>query len=256
MAEQIVKSLYGDTVKVVFYPAAHRYKVEGSKTYLTSVTAVTGLIDKSRVLIPWAINLADAHLQAYLEKKETVDVSELKDKIKEAMRRHQDVKDEAASNGSLVHAWAESYANAKIHGTQMPPIGDDLPDQVIAGINAFLDWANSGVEFLETERIVYSRKHGFVGILDARIKKDGKCYIVDYKTSKAVYDEMYFQVSAYANAYQEETLCADGVLIAHFDKETGAFTIKEVSDDDIARDYKAFLGLLTAKERLKERARV
>ena len=256
--ETLTKSLYGGSIEMLFYPASHRYKLAGQKDWLTSVTSVTGLIDKSRILILWAIGLADTHISTFLaERGDMVDKKEIERIVAEALRKHQEIKDEAAGVGKLIHAYAEAYAKAKTEGASMPAIGADLPDQVIAGINSFLDWVKKhNVEFVEAERIVYSKQHGFVGILDAIALVDGKKTLVDYKSGTAVYDESFLQVAAYHEAYREETGENLNIIIAHFDKNTGDFTVHtQDAEDATDKNFAAFLGLLTAKNRLKEMAR-
>lgn len=255
--EKISKALYGGDVKIDFFPGAHRYKLAGNKNWLTSVTAVTGLVDKSRVLIRWAIGLAEEHITAHLfsgGKNKTAD--EARAIIAEALCLHETKKDEAASFGHLVHGWAEEYANAKLNGTPLPKVAADMPDQVMAGINGFLDFVKAhNVRFLETERLVFSKHWGFVGTTDAIIEADGVKYLVDWKTGKGIYDEMYFQLSAYVEAYREEMGEKLPSMLVHFDKETGAFSAIKVPTEDSDKDFQAFAGLLMAKDRLKERGR-
>lgn len=254
--EKISRSLYGGTIKIDFFPGAHRYKMAGSKNWLTSVTAVTGLVDKSRVLINWAIRLAETHIATHLFSGGNKTVEEARAIVAEALALHEKTKNEAASVGHLVHGWAEEYANAKLNGTPLPKVAADMPDQVMAGINGFLDFVKAhNVRFLERERLVFSKRWGFVGTTDAIIEADGIKYIVDWKTGKGIYDEMYFQISAYAEAYREEMGEKLPSMLVHFDKETGAFSAIKVPEKDGDKDFQAFTGLLTAKDRLKERAR-
>ena len=55
-----VISLYKNTVKIEYYDRWHQYFVNGTKAI--GVTTITGTIDKSRVLIYWAIGLAKTYL--------------------------------------------------------------------------------------------------------------------------------------------------------------------------------------------------
>jgi hypothetical protein len=99
-----------------------------------------------------------------------------------------------------------------------------LPDEqrVANAVSGFLDWkAKHNVEFLISERFVYSKKHGYVGILDIVAIVDGKRYLVDIKTSNNIYMLEYgMQTSAYLKAYEEETgEKLDGIIIVKFAKE-------------------------------------
>lgn len=252
------KKLYNGEVSIDFYPDSHRYKMSDQKSYLISVTAVTGIIDKSRVLIGWAINLMAAHLKKYLEISTGTQFTaeELLPVIEEASKQHTIKKEEAGSIGGKVHEWAESFANAQINGSDAPEIKDDEEQGVLSGINAFLDWYNAHeIKFLESERLIYSRKYNFVGTLDGIAMINGKRMLIDYKTSKGIYSEMHYQISAYRLAWEEETgEKLDGMVILHFDKESGAFTAKEFSDEDYAKNWPTFLACLEVKKREKELA--
>ena len=255
MAEKITKSLYGGEVLIDFFPDSHRYKLAGERTYLISATACTGIIDKSRFLIPWAVGLAGTYLKQFIENYEHSQISpeELLPVIDEALKQHAVKKEEAASIGGLVHSWVESFAQAHINGTPMPEVADDLDERVLNGINAFLDWYESHkVKFLESERMVYSKKHGFVGITDAIAEVDGLKLLLDWKTGKGIYNEFLYQVAGYRLAYEEENGKIDGAIIIHFDKETGNFDKKEISEEEHNKNFPVFLACLSIKQREKE----
>lgn len=265
MSEKITKTLYGGEVVIDFYPASHRYKLQGQKDYLISATACTGIIDKSRVLIGWATGLAGTYLRQYFEKSmvDHYTEAELLPVIEEALKQHQIKKDEAASIGSEVHAYAESFARAVLDKSELPDVPESLSvddpayenrEKVRNGIEAFLRWFNENdVKFLESERMIYSRTHGYVGLTDVIAEVNGKKYVMDYKTAKGVYNEHFYQLSGYWLAYEEETgAVLDGGAILHFDKETGGFNFVELSRDEHERNYPVFLACLTIKQREKE----
>lgn len=254
MAEKIQAELYGGEVRIAFYPESHRYKLEGSKDWLVSATACTGMVDKSRFLIPWAVNLAADHLRKWLESNEGPYLpGQLLPVIDEAAKQHAVKKEEAASIGDMVHAYAESTAMACIHNRQIPDIPGDADPRLVAGINAFLNWyVSNEVKFVHAEKIVYSRSHGYVGIVDAIAQVNGRLMLIDYKTSKSVYNEHRYQVAGYRQAYEEEHGPLDGTLILHFDKETGECGVHELTDDDHRKDLPAFLACYALKKREKE----
>jgi hypothetical protein len=254
-AEKQLCSLYGGEVLIDFYPESHRYKLHGERTYLISATAVTGIIDKSRFLIPWAVNLAGAHLKQFIENASTdrFAAEELLPVIEEALKQHTLKKEEAASIGDLIHAWAESFALVQLENGEAPEIADDLDERVLKGISAFLDWYNTHqVKFVCAENIVYSKAHGFVGKIDAVAEVDGKKMLIDYKSAKYIYNEHLYQVAGYRLAYEEEHGKLDGAVILHFNKETGELATKEIASEDYEKDTKTFLACLTVKQREKE----
>ncbi|MFH1052778.1 MAG: PD-(D/E)XK nuclease family protein [bacterium] len=248
--------LYNGAIEIDFYPDSHRFKLSGQRSYLPSVTSITGIIDKSRALIPWAVNTDIGFIRQYLEEKsgQQFTVEELIPVLEEAQNHHNVKKDEAASIGSQVHEFAENFGQAKINGTEIPDLSSIEDERVLNGINGFLDWYNSNnVKFIEAERLVYSKEHEFVGILDAIVEIDGKLVLLDYKTSKGIYTDMYYQISAYQLAYEEETgKSFDKAMILHFNKETGDFATKEFSKEDYLKNYPIFLSCLNIKLREKE----
>src|SRR3990167_5341572 len=142
---KILKELYNGEVKIDFFPDSHRYKISGEKSYLTSVTACTGIIDKSRVLIDWAIKLAGTHLRQYLENAKSNQFSseELLPVIEEALKQHTIKKETAAGFGGTVHDFAEKFAKYKLGLGELPEIKIDWPSEVTQGVNAFLSFFNA-----------------------------------------------------------------------------------------------------------------
>lgn len=258
MAEKIIEKLYDGNVSLEFLPDSHRYRIEGSKEYLPSVTACTGIVDKSRVLIPWAVGLAEKHIRAFLESNTgPFSMEEIIPVIEEAVRQHQHKKEEAASIGGMVHAYAEAFALAVIGKKEVPRVPEDADERVRAGINAFLNWfVSNDVQFLHAEKLVYSPTHGFAGLVDAVANVNGQRTLIDYKTSKGVYTEMRYQVAAYRLAFEEEYgKCLDGALILQFDKETGVCNPLTLTKEELVKDSLAFLACLALKKRERELAK-
>lgn len=166
------------------------------------------------------------------------------DTVELSRKAHQNIKEEAATSGKLVHQWAENFIKG---------VKQDLPndDQAKNGIMAFLDWVEQHkVKFVSSERLVYSRQYNFCGHMDAEALIDGKLCVIDFKTSKGIYPEMLLQTAAYQMAAQEEGSVYDETrYIARFDKETGLFEVKEARN--VENDYKAFLAALNLSNHLK-----
>jgi len=168
--------------------------------------------------------------------------------IENAVSQHRIAKEEAATKGKLVHEWCENYIKG---------LNPELPkdEQILNGVTAFLRWLKEyKVKFIDSERLVYSIKHKFVGIMDLKAKINGKLACVDFKTSSGVYNEMRYQVAAYMGADSEECECEyQERWIIQFDKNTGEFHAYLL--DDFKKDYKTFLALLEVKKREKELAK-
>ena len=245
----MIIQLYNGTVQLEFDERYHSFKYKGQK--VLSVTAGTSVIDKSRPLIYWAVGLFKNHLMENLNEliddKKGGKIVEL---IEEASRQHSIRKKKAADIGTQVHEWAEQFIKAKTKKDQ-PEIPKD--PNVFNGVSAFLKWVDEyDVEFLSSERYVYSKKYHYAGIMDAEGIIRGKKCVIDFKTSKGIYSEMRFQVAAYQAAVEEETgkQYSGNKWLARFGKEDGEFEAHEYDDHD--KDFKAFLAALSLRRRLKE----
>jgi len=209
---------------------------------LLSVTAITGIVKKPESLtslMGWAVNQMGDYLLNSGEEKITQEI------IEKAKKEYRRIKREAADVGSLIHEWVSDWILGK-----EPEMPDD--ERVINGITAFLKFQKEHkIKWLESERIVYSRKYKFAGILDAVGKQGKDLLLVDFKSSNGIYEEMRFQVAGYQIAWEEETgKKFDKRLILRFGKNDGEFEVFELNDDE--KDKKAFLACLTLKRRLKE----
>jgi len=202
MDETKTISLYQGEVQIDFKEASHSYWLLGEKKKrLTGVTTIIGkAYDKSTVLMAWQLNETIASLLANKERLiQAQNESEIKEVLAEAKTAAADKRDLAAEIGSAIHAWVESFIKG-----EAPEMPED--DRVAEGVNNFIKWLDSsGFKLLETEKIVYSRQHGYVGTLDITAEKDGKLYLLDIKTGNAIYPEYNIQTAAYLKADQEET---------------------------------------------------
>ncbi len=230
--------LYNGKVIIKFDDENHRfYGTKGEP--LISVTGITGVIDKSRVLIYWAVGL----MRDFLLPK--VDRGITEQDILEASRQHSIFKKKSADIGTRIHEWVSDWIKGK-----NPKMPDD--EQVVNGITAFLKFQRGNkIKWIESERVIYSKKYKYAGILDAVGKIGKDLVLIDFKSSNGVYDEMRFQVAGYQIAYEEETKKKiDRRIIARFGKDTGEFEAFELKDHQ--KDKKAFLACLELRRRLKE----
>lgn len=247
--------LYGGKVEIGFYgpnektPHRHYYKVNGER--FTSVTSVTGILDKP-ALIKWAVGLAGSYLMGHIddlvEAKHEEIIGQL---IETACQEHTRVKTEAATVGKNVHTWVEEYIDSKKDKGPTPDLPKD--EQELNGVTAFLRWIDENkVKFISSEKLVYSKKHKYGGLMDLKATVNGELATVDFKTSNGVYDEFYMQIAAYRGADEEETgKKHDTSWIIRFGKDDGEFEAHQIEDHDA--DYKAFLNALALKKWLKTR---
>ena len=81
-----------------------------------------------------------------------------------------------------------------------------------------------------TEQLVYSKELNVVGTTDAVASVDGEHILLDYKTSKGIYPEHYYQAAGYLRMWNEEhkDLQLKGAKILHFNKEDGSFNVVDI----------------------------
>lgn len=100
--------------------------------------------------------------------------------------------------GTEFHRCAEIITQGNVPEPRCPRVVKMLP--------SFMQWFNNvQLAPFATEMKVYSHKHGYQGTLDLVGEVDGKLYIVDYKSSAGIKEDMGLQLAAYARAYGEMT---------------------------------------------------
>lgn len=251
--DKIIK-LYKGKIEIEFYEKGHKYLLvhkNGERERIKySVTRATSVIDKSRPLMLWAVRLSLDYLRnKWLADVEIPVITE--EDFEEASKQHMIVKEEEANLGKQAHQWVSDYIKAKLSRKPKPAIPEDN-ERLLNAITAFLKWEKEHkVKFLASEMIVYSKKHNYVGIMDAKAKIDGKITCVDFKTSNGIYDEMRFQVAAYRQADTEESKDKyQSSCIIRFGKDDGEFEACELLDHK--KDFEAFLNCLNLRRRTDE----
>ena len=247
--------LYKGKVEIIFEedkeaaPEIHRFKNSKGERK-TGVTSITGVIDKSRPLIFWAVGLTRDFLTELIEKGQRLGIEH----VDEACTQWSVKRKKAADIGTEIHDYISKWI--KNEKTEMP-----TDPKVRNGVAAFLEWVReSKLKLQNSETIVYSLKHDFAGIMDADARKGKESYIVDFKSSKrnkyndtGFYNEQRYQLAGYWLAREEETKRKyDGGYLVRFDKEDGSFQTLLVSRKEYEKDRAAFLGALEIKKREKE----
>ena len=134
-------------------------------------------------------------------------------------KKYNDVLEQAADTGSIVHDAIEHYLKENI-------VPENLPVQARNAFNSFLAWweivSKHDIEILMQEQQLVCKYFG--GTLDLLIKVDGKIYLVDFKTSNHSSYKYFLQLSAYA--YMLKFLYGidiDGCLILMLNKKKVEF---------------------------------
>jgi hypothetical protein len=193
-----------------------------------SVTKITSMLNKP-MLLRWAADCAVNHIKEHLHIiQNTTDVHRAEDVLEAARTVYEAKRKEAASAGTQVHHAIEAY----IRGDVVDSILEY--DEARAGFAAFLSWESKNhVQWLESEVDVVCVTIGYAGRFDAIAIVNGHRYLIDFKTSKSIYDEMPVQVCGYRQAYNEmhPDQPVDNLAILHLNKETATPTFKPVEDE-------------------------
>jgi len=224
-SEYIDFELYKGKIKGKFYPNSHAYYINGKRK--TGVTTYIGIVDKSRPLIIWATELFRDFLLDMVEKGIT------EEHIYTGCTLHEERKKESANIGTQVHDWIEKYIKG-----EKPEIPETKEAQI--GVNAFIDWVQSNkVKFISSERVVYSKKHDFIGKMDIEAKVNGKLCLIDIKTSNGLYNTYGMQTAAYLKADEEESgKKYEGRWLIRLAKETEGEYIERMKKKNINRERK------------------
>ena len=236
--------LYNGEIIINFDDEKHKFwRDDGSP--ILSVTAATGVIDKSGALMGWAVNEMANYLITNLDLNKIKTEQEKINMIINAKTNYRTVSKKAKDVGTEIHNWINRW----IRG-EKPPMSEDK--LVLNGVRAFLRWIEvRRVKFLETEKVVYSKEYDYAGFLDAEAEIEGKLSIIDFKSSKGIYNEMRYQVAAYQQAREEESKKKyDSRWIVKLGKVNGEFEARELDEQE--KDLQAFLGALNLKKRLLE----
>lgn len=242
--------LYGGEVEIDFNPKGHKYTVnDGGKIFKPpSVTGITGVVDKSAPLKQWAVNVTMDAIRNAIHAGIAYPPDVLENIFTNAKKQHFFQKKAAADIGTNAHLWTQLYAMGKNPEIPKP----ELPYRPC--VDAFLKFTEQhNVQFLDTERPVYSRKHKVSGRMDGKALVDGIMTLVDYKSGNGIYEEMQFQTAAYNMFYEEETgETIEQRLIIRLGKTDGHFYSLLLPRKTLKPDWKAFLGALALYKRIKE----
>lgn len=210
---------------------------------LHGVTTVLSVISKP-VLIQWAANMAVDYIRnnssgfQVFEGELTTFYGGITDELlNEAKVAHRKKKDKAGDWGTIVHKAVEEWIKNKVELK--------LEESQQKAFNNFKEWAKENkVEFLESEKHVWSKELWIGGICDMVIKMGGKKYVADIKTSNGIYNEMFFQMAAYDLCLREMGGYEDieGYLVINL-KKNGTINLKMAVDMELNRQ--AFLAALT-----------
>jgi hypothetical protein len=189
-----------------FNSQKHIHELNGKP--LHGVTSVLKYWGDPNPLLNWGVKTAVDYIEDHRAVWGSSDHDEM---IANARKAHTQKRDKAGDKGTEVHSWLEDSIYDLMNGNpfdgERPKVVDDV-----------LNWAKlEGIKFLASEMNVWSEKHWYGGIADGVIEKEGKKYILDFKTSGTVQTKYFYQMGAYSLAVKEmkEHAQVDGVVIVH-----------------------------------------
>ena len=240
--------------------AVRRTSKSGSRTYTIdgveypSVTTILQVVAKP-ALIGWSRKVALEkvrhtlldQLQSRMETGDTlagITPGWIDTMLEAARKRPDEDRDQAADFGLRSHELIDSILKGQ---------ETIVPEDLLPVMEGFDGWqAESGLDITATEQVVCSKVHGFAGTFDAVATRGGKgVYVIDFKTSNGIYDEMSFQVAAYAQACEEQTgQKVLGGYVVRFGKKKPEFEAREV---DLEEGLRGFLGALALWRTLRKK---
>ena len=180
-----------------------------------SVTTIIGQLDKSGALMGWAVKTTLEYLQTHPDdlKRDPTETFKL------AKQYYKVKQGEALDFGSALHALIEDYLKNN-------PIDNwfVICPELKPAFMEFHKWQKEyEFELIKSEHTVWSEQYRFAGTLDCVAKLKNKLYVVDFKSSKAIYDDYLKQIAAYKTAYEERT----GEII----EGVGILRLPKIKDD-------------------------
>lgn len=243
----IEREVAGITVK--FDEKQHKYFVKDRE--IPSVTTITGMIHKP-ALMYWSANCAGDYVEDKLAPGKALDEVQINELAEGARKAHTHQGSKATTIGSIVHDFAEDYMTARKLAMEEPPM--PVNEKAQKSVNQFLDWVSEiDIKPYETEQICFHTSHDYAGTYDLLAEIDGKLTVIDYKTSKAIYDEYWMQVAAYLFASRHLRKLEDKELptqagIIRFPKDGAGFEV-EIKSSEALWDH-FWAGFLSARSLL------
>ena len=142
----------------------------------------------------------------------------------------------AAYRGSVVHESIENYIKYDF---------SDCPNECRGYFEGFTRFVEKyKPEFVDSEMRIYHKTMMYAGTLDLLCVIEDKKYIVDYKTTYSINDDLCrVQLEAYVQGLKSHGVDVDGKMILHL-KNDGSTDTREYPNEDAAA-WRVFCALKT-----------
>lgn len=227
-----------------FYATTGDPETDGLR--LPSVTGVLNVIDKGPGLQNWfnaeGRKAVAEHLRPTVG--QTLTGAALDHALKEAAKRPERTRQEAADIGSRAHRIIESVIKGEIdlaRAIKFSP--DSMVRTVLEGYEAFLE-ENPSLEIVNSELIVYCPECKVGGTADVTGWIRGQFALGDWKTSNRLYKETAYQVAGYAHSWKTMGHeVAEKLWAVRLGKEEPEFETQEIDFEIAERAYKSAVQL-------------
>jgi hypothetical protein len=160
------------------------------------------------------------------------------------------VRDDAADVGTLAHYLILCHLK-----NESPDLTEYAPDVIQRAENALIqywDWEKENpVTPLLIEEPLISEMYQYGGTIDCLAQLNGELILIDHKTSKAIYKEMFYQLAAYRQLLKENGYNISNARILRISKEdNGDFEQRIMNDLD--KHFDIFLSCLNIYNKEKE----
>jgi hypothetical protein len=265
----------------------YRFLPDGSPVAVAGVTTVLKCIHKP-ALLPWGIRVCLEKMKALLieghyvitpEIAETFPLYEgsLDEIIQAARKTDSEILTDSGEVGTSAHDFLEKIGQTYIRGDEARrlellahfPEDDRAASCAISALEFF---QRHHIQFIHTERPVYSRSLDCCGTMDALVWADScddpaccpepyehSLTLLDYKSSNGVYPSYMAQAALYAYAFMEEFpgQHIDRRFVLKLPKTEGAFQSFHMAGDELFRQdlaiYTFALGLYRSLRIVEER---
>ena len=218
----------------------HKYFRDGRE--VPGVTKISGLMDDTGWMIPWAAKMAGMKAEEILldvaTSKTEIDEVNYKELALQIKNAHKSTSGGAIAFGHAGHGILETFVLWKLgRGPKpTPPKNEGLRDAV----KPFLDWSRENdPDYISTEEVVYyegefaGMKFDYAGTLDLRFNLGDTHCIGDWKTAKNNRRGYIWQMALYAAAVEQSFgKKVDKLILFKLPKDGHKFKIRDVVLDD------------------------
>lgn len=211
---------------------AHQIYKNAAGKRLPGVTTILNVVNKP-ALINWAHRLGTDGISLESARQKALDA------------------------GSIAHFMVECH----LAGNE-PDLSDYAQDDIDKAENAYIKflswWESNGLTLRASELQLVSEAHQYGGTIDiVAAKASGEVWLVDLKSSKAIYEDNWRQLAAYRALWDEyrPDQAIDQACIVRIGKEADEDDFEAQVRPSTAKNFKAFLAAQVLYEALKAERR-